>query len=269
MKSQEIRKSKENLQNIINVLDKILAGKITQSEAAAMMGFSPQDFGRYVNISFSPYIKKKNILTEESILDILDELETPCEAIAKDIIWMYEKPAEKKLLVIGTAEKDLFVKTMQEVLSPREYLVMNLRYGIDTGKVKELTYDDIGKKLGVQRERVRQIVTKSLHKLRAPQYLRVLLPKAEAYITTVEESIPEIIPKKLDIMSEPIDILGLSNRTCNILKRNGCWTIGSTAKLTRTELSSFRGMGKNSIEEINTKMRNLFLTTKKIGGISL
>lgn len=79
----------------------------------------------------------------------------------------------------------------------------------------------------------------------------------------VEESIPEIIPKKLDIMSEPIDILGLSNRTCNILKRNGCWTIGSTAKLTRTELSSFKGMGKNSIEEINTKMRNLFLTTKK------
>lgn len=52
-------------------------------------------------------------------------------------------------------------------ISPREALVLRLRFGIDTGK--ELTLEECGKRLGLTRERVRQIEHKALQKLKAPR----------------------------------------------------------------------------------------------------
>ena len=51
-------------------------------------------------------------------------------------------------------------------LSPREEGVLLLRFGLDDGKPK--TLDDVGRRLNVTRERVRQIQLRALQKLRAP-----------------------------------------------------------------------------------------------------
>lgn len=42
----------------------------------------------------------------------------------------------------------------------------------------------------------------------------------------------------------------LSVRARNVLKRNGCNTIGDVLNCTPTELKNMRNMGKNSLEEI-------------------
>jgi RNA polymerase primary sigma factor len=51
-------------------------------------------------------------------------------------------------------------------LSERERKVVRLRYGLDDGQVR--TLEEVGKAFGVTRERVRQIESKSLAKLRQP-----------------------------------------------------------------------------------------------------
>jgi RNA polymerase primary sigma factor len=51
------------------------------------------------------------------------------------------------------------------VLTPRERAVITLRYGIGDGQSHTLL--DIGKALGISRERVRQLEVKALQKLRA------------------------------------------------------------------------------------------------------
>ena len=51
-------------------------------------------------------------------------------------------------------------------LTPREKDVLRLRYGLDDGR--ERTLEEIGKSFGVTRERIRQIETKALRKLRHP-----------------------------------------------------------------------------------------------------
>ena len=83
---KDVRRAKEQLENMIEVLNDILEGKLTQAQAAAKFGISPQNFGRYTATSFvfAPYIKK-NILTEKDIFSMLEELETPGESLAKDI----------------------------------------------------------------------------------------------------------------------------------------------------------------------------------------
>lgn len=54
--------------------------------------------------------------------------------------------------------------TLEEVLNPRERLVLQLRFGLGDGHVYPL--EKIGGMLGITRERVRQIEAKALDKLR-------------------------------------------------------------------------------------------------------
>mgnify|MGYP002236439077 CR=1 FL=1 len=57
-------------------------------------------------------------------------------------------------------------KQVLETLSPREAGVIKMRYGLEDGQPK--TLDDIGRVYGVTRERIRQIESKTMSKLRHP-----------------------------------------------------------------------------------------------------
>jgi RNA polymerase primary sigma factor len=61
--------------------------------------------------------------------------------------------------------KEALSKMVKSLLDPREQVVIRLRFGLDDEDPK--TLDEIGKILGVTRERVRQIELTALKKLRA------------------------------------------------------------------------------------------------------
>lgn len=65
-----------------------------------------------------------------------------------------------------------------ESLPPREVHILKLRYGLQDGKV--YTLREVGDKMGVTRERVRQVEAQALHRLRDPAIRRQLL----AYLIT-------------------------------------------------------------------------------------
>ena len=72
--------------------------------------------------------------------------------------------AEKSL------EKDL--REVLDTLSEREAYVLRIRFGLYDGKTH--TLEEVGASLGVTRERVRQIETKAIRKLRHPSRARLL-----------------------------------------------------------------------------------------------
>ena len=70
---------------------------------------------------------------------------------------------------IETASKQLLKDNIREVLetlSPREASVLVYRFGLEGGR--PMTLEEVGKKFGVTRERIRQIEAKALRKLKHP-----------------------------------------------------------------------------------------------------
>jgi len=62
--------------------------------------------------------------------------------------------------------KDHLALTLEQVLTPREKIVLQMRFGLGDGHQYPL--EKVGEVLGVTRERVRQIEVEALRKLRAP-----------------------------------------------------------------------------------------------------
>jgi RNA polymerase primary sigma factor len=78
-------------------------------------------------------------------------------------------PDEKALAPADAASHQMLREQVDDVLeslTERERRVLELRFGLDTGRSR--TLEEVGKEFGVTRERIRQIEAKALRKLRHP-----------------------------------------------------------------------------------------------------
>jgi RNA polymerase primary sigma factor len=66
------------------------------------------------------------------------------------------------------------LESVLDMLPPREARILQLRYGLTDGQY--LTLNEVGRKMGVTRERVRQIEAQALRRLRTPNIQRALRP---------------------------------------------------------------------------------------------
>ena len=63
-------------------------------------------------------------------------------------------------------------EVLEDVLTPRERLVLQLRFGLKDGRAR--TLEEVGREFGVTRERIRQIESKALRRLRHPSRAKKL-----------------------------------------------------------------------------------------------
>ncbi len=80
---------------------------------------------------------------------------------------------ERALAPIDTAAQQLMREEIDEVLArccldDRERKIIQLRYGLNDGRYR--TLEEVGKEFGITRERIRQIESKVLKRLRHPSY---------------------------------------------------------------------------------------------------
>ena len=77
-----------------------------------------------------------------------------------------------------------------------------------------------------------------------------------------KESAIEVIQqeKMKELLSQPIEILGLSSRPFNSLKNAKLDTVGDLVKKTESELAVVRNLGKKSVDEIKDKLTEHNLT---------
>jgi RNA polymerase primary sigma factor len=94
-------------------------------------------------------------------------LETPVgsgDETAELADFIADDASDRPMEVVARQLRDVDVRAVLDTLSARERAVIELRYGL--GDVGPLTLEEIGKEVGLTRERVRQIEVQTLHMLR-------------------------------------------------------------------------------------------------------
>ena len=130
-------------------------------------------------------IAKEVEMSENRVIEILQStkgtisLDSPLSESSPDAtisdLLSDETQATPEEELLENSEKESLEKVLN-TLAPRETLVIKLRYGLTDGT--EYTLAEIGRQLGISRERVRQIEDEALRKLRhhtRVQYLKELL----------------------------------------------------------------------------------------------
>ncbi len=129
----------------------------TVEELAEAMGVPPSRVEQLLQIARQPVsLDMPTDDEEESVLgDFIEDrgMLSPSEAVTQQML--------REILHEALA-----------TLSPREVRILKLRYGLADGRM--YTLEEVGRKLGVTRERVRQIEAQALARLRHPIYARRL-----------------------------------------------------------------------------------------------
>ena len=199
------------------------------------------------------YIRKSNTSKEEYPQNLLDAI--ACE-------WEEQLP-------------DDFSQTLAYVLAgltEREQAIIEMRFK------RGFTYEQAGREFNVTRERIRQIETKALRKLRCPSRLYLIKRGVRRWVAdareegrreTISEELRQAIDGVLKIADAlkidlnaaakietenladiPIEDLCLSVRSYNVLYRAGYKTLSDVCKLSFNELLKLRNIGRKSAMEI-------------------
>lgn len=132
-------------------LEQALGREPTTEELAAELDVSPRKVERVMEIAQRPLSLELPVGEEEDseLGDFIEDEDTP---LPTEAAWQ-ELLREEIEKVLGS-------------LSPREARVLQLRFGLTDGY--QHTLEEVGEKFGVTRERIRQIETKAIRRLRHP-----------------------------------------------------------------------------------------------------
>ena len=129
-----------------------------REELAECLEVSPQDVDYMLRVAQRP-------------LSLEKPTEQEGDAVIGDFIEDQDAPAPEEITLQEILEER--VQELLETLPHREALVLRLRYGLESGEV--YTLKEIGEKMGITRERVRQIEAQALRRLRNPGLRRELV----------------------------------------------------------------------------------------------
>ena len=96
-------------------------------------------------------------------------LETPVGEEDDSLLGDFIEDPQRRSRPPTAAARALLTEAIEEALeelNDREQQVVRLRFGLDDGQIR--TLEEVGKEFGVTRERIRQIESKTLAKLRHP-----------------------------------------------------------------------------------------------------
>lgn len=153
--------------HMVETINKLIR---TQRKLMQDLGREPSDEEVAVELETTPE-KVREIL---KIAQKTTSLETPIgddeDSMLGDFI-----PDERQATPYESTSKQLMHENLEEALgslTERESKVLRMRFGLDGSK--PLTLEEVGKVFGVTRERIRQIESKALRKLRHPSRRRKL-----------------------------------------------------------------------------------------------
>ena len=151
--SDRIRK----LYRVVRELEQKSSRKPTLEEIAKEMECEPRKVQWMLKVSWQPLSLEHPVGEDEDseLGNFIENLSSPTPAQTA-----YEKLLHEK------------IEDLLQTLTPREARILRLRFGLQNGR--SYTLEEVGKKFGLTRERIRQIEGRALRRLRHPRRSRQL-----------------------------------------------------------------------------------------------
>ena len=111
---ERVEKCKETLDQLSRFMGDILDGKLSQREAAEVLGLTAQGLSHELDFCFKQYLKHSHVFSDEDIRNLLGDVETPAEKLAKDVLQVGEDG--RYLLVNKECQKD-FIEEVKNTLN--------------------------------------------------------------------------------------------------------------------------------------------------------
>lgn len=179
-RKEKLLTAKKMADTISETLTPILNGTCTQAEAARKLGITPQKFSNYVNYNFIHYYRAPKLISQTDAEELLQLMETPYDKLFRDIFGIHND--NKYLIDYETSEQLDMV--LEKALSKRQLRIIQCYYGIQQDR--PYTLEEIAKMEMVTRERIRQMISKSLRILRNPKYHKQILVNGKSYLENIQ-----------------------------------------------------------------------------------
>lgn len=153
------------------------------------------------------------------------------------------------MLIVHDDFDEAFKYLEENVLTPKEVIAIRL-YFLDGRNYRETALI-----MGLSNSRARQLVLNSIRKCR--RYKNYFLVGYNEYKKKQEATRNGI---GVDVDSIYLDELGLSNATCNVLKRAGCNTIGDIRGVSLSRILRIRNLGSVRFKELSDALEKLGIT---------
>lgn len=122
-----------NIGSTIQIHGRYLGWKNLTEEAAEALGLTAQGLSHALDSCFKQYLKHSHVFSDEDIRNLLGDVETPAEKLAKDVLQVGEDGIY--LLINRECQKD-FIEEVKNTLNKRDYFILSQYYGLEDGKKK-------------------------------------------------------------------------------------------------------------------------------------
>jgi RNA polymerase primary sigma factor len=145
------------LYRVVRELEQELSRKPTLEEIAAVMEVEPRKVQWMLRVSWQPLSLEHPVGEDEDseLGNFIENDSTPTPSQSA-----YDRLLQEK------------IEELLTTLTPREARILRLRFGLQNGR--SYTLEEVGKKFGLTRERIRQIEGRALRRLRHPRRSRQL-----------------------------------------------------------------------------------------------
>lgn len=176
---------RNDLQILAKGIDAIIDGTSTQSEIIQKLQSNQQQFHNATKNGTKSLLQVLKIMDDKTINKILQISMSNYERLLCRIIGINPEGDFPFILMMSPDCEDILNHIFETQLTQREADVLRFRYGLDNGEWHSL--DECGQEFRRTRERIRQIESKALRKIRRPSNMKQLLPDYQLYCNTIQD----------------------------------------------------------------------------------